>query len=175
LGNELFASVIGQLRAQIPQAEPWADQVFHGQALTYSDEKEHAALSSWICQFQRYLRIRADRAEINANVAMLFANGVCERDLPRDSSMPSDLVMICQWASLFYAIDGFPGDDLLWRIEWLGGVGYNTSVPSEPQIDVSLAQLPKGERNPLSARARSSQVEKRTVGPAIELYCRAAI
>jgi hypothetical protein len=32
---------------------------------------------------------------------MLFANGVCERDLPRDSSMPSDLVMICQWASLF--------------------------------------------------------------------------
>jgi hypothetical protein len=53
------------------------------------------------CQFQRYLRIRADRAEINANVAMLFANGVCERDLPRDSSMPSDLVMICQWASLF--------------------------------------------------------------------------
>jgi len=41
-----------------------------------------------------------------------------------------------------YAIDGFPDDDLLWRIEWLGGVG---------------------ERNPLSARARSSQVEKRTV------------
>src|SRR6516162_5201858 len=79
------------------------------------------------CQFQRYLRIRADRAEINANVAMLFANGVCERDLPRDSSMPSDLVMICQWASLFYAIDGFPDDDLLWRIEWLGGVGSNTS------------------------------------------------
>ena len=62
-----------------------------------------------------------------------------------------------------YAIDGFPDDDLLWRIEWLGGVGYNTSVPSEPQIDVSLAQLPKGERNPLSARARSSQVQKRTV------------
>ena len=62
-----------------------------------------------------------------------------------------------------YAIDGFPDDDLLWRIEWLGGVGYNTSVPSEPQIDVSLAQLPKGERNPLSVRARSSQVEKRTV------------
>src|ERR1700719_37808 len=26
-----------------------------------------------------------------------------------------------------------------------------------------LAQLPKGEKNPLSARARSSQVEKRTV------------
>ena len=37
-----------------------------------------------------------------------------------------------------YAIDGFPDDDRLWRIEWIGGVGYNTSVPSEPQIDVSL-------------------------------------
>ena len=62
-----------------------------------------------------------------------------------------------------YAIDAFPDDDLLWRIEWIVGVGYNTSVPSEPQIDVCLAQLPKGEKNPLSARARSSQVEKRTV------------
>src|SRR6266436_5865670 len=62
-----------------------------------------------------------------------------------------------------YAIDAFPDDDLLWRIEWIGGVGYNTSVPSEPQIDVCLAQFPKGEKNPLSARARSSQVEKRTV------------
>jgi hypothetical protein len=62
-----------------------------------------------------------------------------------------------------YAIDAFPDDDLLWRIEWIGGVGYNTSVPSEPQIDVCLAQLPKGEKNPLSARARSSQVEQRTV------------
>ena len=62
-----------------------------------------------------------------------------------------------------YAIDDFPDDDRLWRIEWIGGVGYNTSVPSEPLIDVTLAQLPKGERNPLSGRACSSQVEKRTV------------
>jgi len=42
-------------------------------------------------------------------------------------------------AELVYAIDDFPGDDRLWRIEWIGGVGYNTSVPSEPLIDVSLA------------------------------------
>ena len=28
-----------------------------------------------------------------------------------------------------YAIDNFPDDDLFWRIEWIGGVGYNTSVP----------------------------------------------
>src|SRR5262249_39736778 len=52
--------------------------------------------------------------------------------------------------------------DLLWRIEWVGGVGYNTSVPSEPRIDVCLAQLPVGETNPVSARSRSSQT-KRTV------------
>ena len=61
-----------------------------------------------------------------------------------------------------YAIDNFPQDDLLWRIEWIGGVGYNTSVPSDPQIDVCLAQLPAGEKNPLSAKSRSSQT-KRTV------------
>jgi hypothetical protein len=61
-----------------------------------------------------------------------------------------------------YAIDGFPDDDLLWRIEWLGGVGYNTSVPSEPQIDVSLAQLPRA-RGTRSAREHAPQVEKRTV------------
>src|SRR6202158_4503107 len=78
--------------------------------------------------------------------------------------MLSDSVMICQWAKLFTQLmrsrmticSGVSN-------EWIGGVGYNTSVPSEPQIDVCLAQLPKGEKNPLSARARSSQVEKRTV------------
>jgi hypothetical protein len=34
--------------------------------------------------------------------------------------MLSDSVMICQWAKLFTQ---FPDDDLLWRIEWIGGVG----------------------------------------------------
>jgi hypothetical protein len=48
------------------------------------------------------------------------------------------------------------------RIEWIGGVGYNTSVPSELQIDVCLAYLPLGETNPLGRRSRSSQT-KRTV------------
>ena len=56
----------------------------------------------------------------------------------------------------------FPDDDLLWRIEWIGGLGYNTSVPSDPLMDVCMAQLPAGETNPLSARSRSSQT-KRTV------------
>ena len=51
-----------------------------------------------------------------------------------------------------YAIDDFPGDDLRWRIEWIGGVGYNTSVPSDPLMDVCIAQPPAGETNPLSAR-----------------------
>src|SRR5271157_4519485 len=34
--------------------------------------------------------------------------------------------------------------------EWIGGVGYNTSVPSNPQIEICLAQLPAGETNPLA-------------------------
>jgi hypothetical protein len=48
-----------------------------------------------------------------------------------------------------YAIDDFPGVALLWRIEWIGGVGYNTSVPSDPQISICLAQLPAGQTDPL--------------------------
>jgi hypothetical protein len=59
-----------------------------------------------------------------------------------------------------YAIDAFPDDDLLWRIEWIGGVGYNSSVPSDPLIDICLAQLPGGEMNPLSARARSAHTKR---------------
>jgi len=58
-----------------------------------------------------------------------------------------------------YAIDDFPANDVLWRIEWIGGVGYNPSVPSEPLIEIVLAQLPDGETNPLSARSRSSQTK----------------
>ena len=58
-----------------------------------------------------------------------------------------------------YAIDAFPDDAQLWRIDWIGGVAYNASVPSEPLIDVCLARLPKGETNPLSARSRSSETK----------------
>ena len=71
-------------------------------------------------------------------------------------------------AEAAYAIEDFADDDLLWRIEWIGGVGYNTSVPSDPQIEICLAQLPAGETNPLSARSRSSQI-KRTVRIAVGL------
>ncbi len=67
-----------------------------------------------------------------------------------------------------YAIDAFPDDDLLWRIEWIGGVGHNMSVPSDPLIDVCLAQLPDGETYPLSERSRSCQT-KRTVKISIGL------
>ena len=34
-----------------------------------------------------------------------------------------------------YAIDAFPDDAQLWRIDWIGGVAYNASVPSEPLIN----------------------------------------
>src|SRR5271165_404728 len=61
-----------------------------------------------------------------------------------------------------YAIDAFPDDAQLWRIDWIGGVAYNASVPSEPLIDVCLARLPKGETNPLSARSRSSETKSVT-------------
>jgi hypothetical protein len=58
-----------------------------------------------------------------------------------------------------YAIDSFPDDAQLWRIDWIGGVAYNASVPSELLIDVCLARLPKGEMNPLSARSRSAETK----------------
>ena len=64
-----------------------------------------------------------------------------------------------------YAIDDFPGDALLWRIEWIGGVGYNTS---DPQISICLEQPPAGQTDPLSARSRSSQT-KRTVRIGVDL------
>jgi hypothetical protein len=58
-----------------------------------------------------------------------------------------------------YAIEAFPDDAQLWRIDWIGGVAYNASVPSEPLIGVCLARLPKGETNPVSARSRSSETK----------------
>jgi hypothetical protein len=61
--------------------------------------------------------------------------------------------MIRQWAKPFTRIDDFPDDDLLWRIEWIGGVQHERS--ERPLIDVCLAQLPAGETDPLSARSRS--------------------
>jgi hypothetical protein len=39
-----------------------------------------------------------------------------------------------------YAVDAFPDNDLLWRIEWIGGIRYNTSVPSAPLIDICLSR-----------------------------------
>ena len=74
--------------------------------------------------------------------------------------MLSDSVMICQWAKLFTQL-------MRSRMTICSGVSNGSAalatIRAFPQIDVCLAQLPKGEKNPLSARARSSQVEKRTV------------
>jgi hypothetical protein len=58
-----------------------------------------------------------------------------------------------------YKIEEFPDDDRLWRIEWIGGVRYNATVPSDPLMDVCLTRLPAGETNPLSARSRSSEAK----------------
>jgi len=51
-----------------------------------------------------------------------------------------------------YAIDAFPDDAQFWRIDWIGGVAYNASFPSEPLIDACLARFPNGETNPLSKK-----------------------
>ena len=63
-----------------------------------------------------------------------------------------------------YAMDEFPDDDLPWRIEWIGGLGYNRSVPSEPRIDVCLAQLPLGDEiksaNPVPRRELQLLIER---------------
>jgi hypothetical protein len=66
-----------------------------------------------------------------------------------------------------YAIDAFPDDDSLWRIDWIGGVEHNMDAPSDPLIKVCLAQLPPDETNPLSAKSRTSNTKitaKITVG-----------
>ena len=52
-----------------------------------------------------------------------------------------------------YAIGAFPDDAQLWRIDWIGGVAYNASVPSELLIELCLARLPKGETNLSSGTA----------------------
>jgi hypothetical protein len=39
-----------------------------------------------------------------------------------------------------YAVGAFPDNDLLWRIESIGGIRYNTSVPRDPLIDICLSR-----------------------------------
>jgi integrase len=51
-----------------------------------------------------------------------------------------------------YAIDAFPDDDLLWRIEWIGGVGYNTSVPSEADPKGLLFRTAVGKSDAITRR-----------------------
>jgi hypothetical protein len=83
---------------------------------------------------------------MSANLSALFANGRADRyDLRVGKTV--------------YKIEEFPDDDRLWRIEWIGGVRYNSSVPSDPLMDVCLTRLPTGETNPLSARSRFSEAK----------------
>src|SRR5450755_4261854 len=92
------------------------------------------------------MRIRGTPRTLSANLSTLFANGEGSR---YDSRVGKTV----------YKIEEFPDDDRLWRIEWIGGVRYNATVPSDPLMDICLTRLPPGETNPLSARARSSEAK----------------
>jgi hypothetical protein len=113
------------------------------------------------------LQTEAASAKLSANASALFATGIATRlvlenvlGLYRWRSFNEGIRYYLRMASAIYAIGDFPDDDSLWRVEWIGGVGYNTSAPSDPLIDVCLAQLPVGETNPLSLQSRSSQIKK---------------
>jgi hypothetical protein len=69
-------------------------------------------------------------------------------------------VMIFEWLKPFTQSTIF--QPTIFFGESNGSVGWATTrnVPSDPLIDVCLAQLPGGETNPLSARSRSSQTKK---------------
>src|SRR5271165_2287166 len=66
--------------------------------------------------------------------------------------IPYRLAMIGQWARLFTQLTTFRTMTCFGESKLIGGVGYNTSVPSDPLMDVCIAQPPAGETNPLSAR-----------------------
>jgi hypothetical protein len=68
-----------------------------------------------------------------------------------------------------YAIDDFPDDDLLWRIEWIGGVGYNTSVPSDPLMGC-LHGTGARRRNPVLSTTTMRRFRQRIVLPGSRLH-----
>lgn len=48
-----------------------------------------------------------------------------------------------------FKLSSFPQDDRIWRVDWFGGVQFNPSNPSEPQIEVLVSPLkPGGIENP---------------------------
>ena len=60
-----------------------------------------------------------------------------------------------------YAIDAFPDDDLLWRIEWIGGVGYNTETLSRIVFGGMLTQRTSGLLDMSERPLRVAHVEER--------------
>ena len=66
--------------------------------------------------------------------------------------IPYRLAMIGQWGRLFTQLTTFRTMTCFGESKLIGGVGYNTSVPSDPLMNVCMAQPPAGETNPLSAR-----------------------
>ena len=77
------------------------------------------------------MRLSASLRKLSANRSTLFAN---ERAGRYDLRVGKTV----------YTIEEFPDDDRFWRIEWIGGVRYNPTVPSDPLMDVCLTQLPDG-------------------------------
>ena len=98
-------------------------------------------------KFGNYLRIRGGSRRSNAKGRTLFANGV------RRS------VMLFEWLSPSMGLTTFLTMTRFGVSNGSVAFGYNTSVPSDPRITVCLTQLPPGETNPLSARARSWQTK----------------
>ena len=47
-----------------------------------------------------------------------------------------------------YAIDAFPDDDFHWRLEWMGGLGYNTSAPPALESPGLLCTAPSSTPRP---------------------------
>ena len=77
---------------------------------------------------------------------MLFANSfeseICLGALLDALGLGYDLPV----GQAVYAIDAFPDGDLLWRIEWIGGVGTIRAFPASPRSMFVWRSSPKARR-----------------------------
>src|SRR5271166_5628527 len=93
------------------------------------------------CKFGNYLRIRGGSRKLNANGRTLFANGV------RRSVVLFEWLSPSMGLTTFLTMTRFGVSN--------GSVALATTrACRDPRITVCLTQLPPGETNPLSARAR---------------------
>src|SRR5271166_1025272 len=94
------------------------------------------------CKFGNYLRIRGGSRKLNANGRTLFANGV------RRS------VMLFEWPSPSMGLTTFLTMTRFGVSNGSVALATTRGCRATPGITVCLTQLPPGETNPLSARAR---------------------